>query len=424
MNARTHESDEGRSASSDKDVPDLDDLVIHGNDAIRKKKRSGTIVLWVGASVGLCALAFYVFSSSDATRVRVTQVQRLSSSPTQGLLTATGYVVAQRQASVASKGTGRLTSVRVDVGDRVAKGDVIATLERADVKAALLQARARFDVATATLANARPELREATLHYRRVKTLGKKGLVTRAELDAAEARWHRARTSVQSLRSAVRLAQAEVQAVTVDLNNTVIRAPFDGTVIQKFAEVGEIVAPMAGASQSRGSVAAIADLRTLQVEAEISEPFLSSVSLDQPVHVALEAVPDHLYHGGVRQIVPTADRTKATVPVKIRIDDLDDKVLPDMSATVTFLRTSSSPSPEEPYPDALGVSPEAVVTRNGRTVLLLVERHVVSEVPVDTGPPRNGLIPIRGNVAQGQTVVVNPPDDLVTGSRVQERAQE
>jgi len=424
VNARTHESDESRSASSDKDVPDLDDLVIHGNDSIRKKKRYGNVILGVGTGLGICALVFYVFSSSDAARVRVTQVQRLSSSPTQGLLTATGYVVAQRQASVASKGTGRLTSVRVDVGDRVAKGDVLATLEQADVKAALLQARARLDVATATLANARPELREATLHYRRVKTLGKQGLVTRAELDAAEARWHRARTSVQSLRSALRLAQADVQAVTVDLDNTVIHAPFDGTVIKKFAEIGEIVAPMAGASQSRGSVAALADLRTLHVEAEVSEPFLSSVSLDQPVHVALEAVPDHLYHGGVSQIVPTADRTKATVPVKIRIDDLDDKVLPDMSATVTFLRASSSASPEEAQPDVLGVSPDAIVTRNGRTVILPVERHVVSEVPVDTGPPLNGLIPIRGNVAPGQTVVVNPPDDLVAGSLVQERSQE
>ena len=410
------------SSSSDEDVPDLNDLIIHGNDAIRKKKRHGkAIAIGVGAALVLLALVFYIGSSSHATRVQVTHVQRLSALPTQGLLTATGYVVAQRQASVASKGTGRLTSVRVAVGDRVTKGDVIATLEQADVKAKLLQTQARLDVAKATLANTRPELREATLHYRRIKALWNKGLVTRAELDAAEARLYRARASVRSSRSAVNLARAEIQAVTVEVENTVIRAPFDGTVIKKFAEVGEIVAPMAGASQSRGSVAAIADLRTLHVEAEVSEPFLGSVSLDQPVHVTLEAVPDRLYHGSVSRIVPTADRTKATIPVNVRFEDLDDKVFPDMSATVTFLEESS---PKEAPSDSLGVSPEAIVTRNGQTIVLLVENNVTSEIPVETGSPLNGLIPIRGNVIQGQTVVMNPSDDLVTGSIIQKRVQE
>lgn len=414
--------EQDRSSSSDEDVPDLNDLIIHGNDSIWKNTHHGkTIAAGIGAALMLLALVFYIGSPSHATRVQVTHVQRLFASPDQGLLTATGYVVAQRRASVASKGTGRLTAVHVDVGDRVAKGDVIATLERADVKAKLLQTQARLDVARATLANTRPELREATLHYRRIKALWNKGLVTRAEFDAAEARLHRARAAVRSSRSAVNLARAEIQAVTVEVENTVIRAPFDGTVIKKFAEVGEIVAPMAGASQSRGSVAAIADLRTLQVEAEVSEPFLGSVALNQPVHVTLEAVPDRLYHGSVSRIVPTADRAKATIPVNVRFEDLDDKVFPDMSATVTFL---GEDSPKEAPPDALGVSPEAVVTRNGQPMVLLVENNVVSEIPVETESPLNGLIPIRGNVIQGHTVVMNPSDDLVTGSIIEARVQE
>ena len=337
-------------ASKDEGVPDLDDLIIEHKSPRRRRKFGKGIAFVVGVAVLLFSINTYLTSdsSSRATRVELTHVQRLSNVPTQGSLTATGYIVAQRQASVASKGTGRLTSVRINVGDDVTKGQILATIEQADVKAKLLQAQARLDVAKAALANARPELREATRHYRRIKALSDQGLYTQEELDVAEARLRRSRAAVRSSHSAVALAQAEIQTVQIELENTLIRAPFDGTVMQKFAEVGEMVAPMAGASNSRGSVAAIADLRTLQVEADVSESFLNSVRRGQPVRISLEAVPDHVYHGSVSQILPTADRTKAAIPVNIRIDDLDDRIFPDMSATVTFL-DESSPPPQKIY---------------------------------------------------------------------------
>ena len=417
------------SSASDQDVSDLDDLIIE-KDSPRKTKKFRNSIAFV---VGIALILFSIFSinayltngpSSHAARVQLTQVQRLSQSSAQGILTATGYVVAQLQASVASKGTGRLTSVHVDVGDRVTKGQILATIEQADVEAKLLQTQARLNVAKAALANARPELRESTLHYQRIKTLWDKGLVTQSELDTAEARLRRSRASVRSSRSAVALAQAEIQAVKVEIENTLIRAPFDGTVIKKFAEVGEIVAPMAGASNSRGSVAAIADLHTLQVEADVSEPFLNSIHLDQPAHITLEAVPNRVYHGSVSQIVPTVDRTKAAIPVRIRIDDLDEKVFPDMSATVTFLDESSSASEKEMPPDTLGVYPGAIVTRKGQTMVLRIANNVVSEVPVEIGSSIKGLIPVQGEVIEGDAVVMNPPEDLVAGSIIQERAQE
>lgn len=410
-----------------KNLPDLDDLIIEKDSRRRTRKFGKGIAFVVGLAVILLSIKTYLSSDplSQAPHVELTRVQHLFTATDQEALTATGYVVAQRQASVASKGTGRLTSVQADVGDRVAKGQVLATIDEADVKAKLLQAQARLEVAEAALASARPELREATLHYRRTKALSDKGLVTQEELDVAEARIRRSRAAVRSSRSAVNLAQAEIQAVQIEVENTVIRAPFDGTVIEKFAEVGEMVAPMAGASNSRGSVAAIADLRTLQVEAEISESFLNSVSLDQPVQISLDAVPGHVYHGSASQIVPTADRTKAAIPVKIRFDDLDERVFPDMSATVTFLKESSSSSAQAVVPpDTLGVSPNAIVTRNGQTVILLVVNNMVSEIPVETGPPLNGLIPVQGAVIEGDTVVANPPEDLVKGTMIQERFQE
>lgn len=412
---------------SAKDLPDLDDLIIEKTSRRKTRKFGKGIAFVVGVAVVLLSIKTYLGSDplSRVPRVELTRVQRLFTATAQGALTATGYVVAQRQASVASKGTGRLTSVQVDVGDQVTKGQVLATIDEADVKAKLFQAQARLEVAEAALANARPELREATLHYQRTKALSDKGLVTREELDVAEARIRRSRAAVRSSRSAVNLAQAEIQAVRIEVENTVIRAPFDGTVIEKFAEVGEMVAPMAGASNSRGSVAAIADLRTLQVEAEVSESFLNSVSLDQPAQISLDAVPGQVYHGSVSQIVPTADRTKAAIPVKIRFDDLDKRIFPDMSATVTFLKEPSSSSEKEAVPpDALGVSPNAIVTRNGQTIVLLVVSNVVSEIPVETGSSHNGLIPVQGAVVEGDTVVVNPSEDLVKGTMIQERFQE
>lgn len=426
MSPGTRSRRDNSSSGPAKDVPDLDDLIIE-KDSRRKTRKFGKgIALVVGVALILLSINTYLSSDplSRAPRIELTRVQRLFTATAQGALTATGYVIARRQASVASKGTGRLTSVQVDVGDRVTKGQVLATIEEADVKAKLLQAQARLDVAEAALANARPELREATLHYRRTKALSDEGLVTLEERDVAEARLRRSRAAVRSSRSAVKLAQAEIRAVQIEVENTFIRAPFDGTVMKKLAEVGEMVAPMAGASNSRGSVATIADLRTLLVEAEVSESFLNSVGLDQPVHINLEAVPGHLYHGRVNQIVPAADRTKAAIPVKIRFEDLDERVFPDMSATVTFLEESSPASAKEVPPDTLGVFPDAIVTRNGQTMVLLVVDNVVSEMPVETGSPLNGLIPVRGEIIEGDIVVVNPSEDLVEGSIVQERSRE
>ncbi len=407
-------------------APDLDDLIIDHKAPRKTKRFAKGIAFIVGVAVFLYSMNTYLIGdpSLRTTDVDLTRVQRLSAVPTQDGLTATGYVVAQRQASVASKGTGRLTSVRIHVGDQVTTGQILATIEQADVKAKLLQSQARLDVAKAALANALPELREATRHYQRLRVLRDQGLFTQDEFDVAEARLRRSRAGVRSSRSAVALAQAEIQTVQIELENTLIRAPFDGTVIQKFAEVGEMVAPMAGASNSRGSVAAIADLRTLQVEVEVSEPFLNAVSLEQPARISLDAVPDRVYHGSVNQIVPVADRTKAAIPVKIRIDDLDQKIFPDMSATVNFLEDSSSASPREVPAGTVGVPPEAIVTRHDQTIILLVVNNVVSEIPVEIDSELHGLIPVRGEVVEGDTVVMSPPEDLFAGSLVQARSLE
>jgi RND family efflux transporter MFP subunit len=252
-------------------------------------------------------------------------------------------VVAQRQASVASKGTGRLELLGAAVGDRVTAGQLVARLERKDMDAALEQARARLGIAKAALANAEAERQDADLGFNRARALLAKQFVTQAEFDTAAARLRRAEATVRSAKAGIQAAAAEVQTAEVELENTNIRAPFDGTVLKKFAEVGEVVAPLAASTSSKGAVLLIADLSTMQVEAEVSESVIGTIRDHQSVEILLDAVPGHRYQGEVAQILPTADRSKATVPVKIRFLNLDDRVRPEMSAKVTFV---GGPKPE------------------------------------------------------------------------------
>lgn len=256
-------------------------------------------------------------------------------------LSASGYVVAQRQASVASKGTGRLEHLGVAVGDQVKEGRVLARLEHTDVDALLRQTQARLGIAKAVLTNSEADLTDATLAYNRSKTLLAQQFVTQAEYDSAKVRLHRAQAAVRSAKAGVLAALAEVQAAEVQVENTHIRAPFDGTVLKKFAEVGEVVAPLAASASSRGAVFLIADLTSLQVEAEVSETMIGRVHMQQQAEITLDAIPGQRYRGEVVQILPTADRSKATVLVKVRILDLDPRVLPEMSAKVVFLSTQA-----------------------------------------------------------------------------------
>lgn len=252
-------------------------------------------------------------------------------------LTANGYVVPTRQASVASKGTGRLEYLGVSVGDRVKAGQVIARLEHGDARATLLQSKAKIDVSRAALVTAQVELREATLHYERAQTLLAQGFLSQAEFDSAEARSSRAKAAISSAEATIKAALADEQAAEVLLKNTRILSPFDGIVLKKFAEVGEVVAPFAASPISRGAVVLIADLTTLFVEAEVSESMIGRLRTGQPAEIRLDAARNHVYRGEVAQIIPTADRSKATVLAKVRLLDPDAFVLPEMSAKVTFV---------------------------------------------------------------------------------------
>ncbi|BCA56659.1 hemolysin secretion protein D [Nitrospira sp. KM1] len=375
------------------------------------------VVLVVGVCVALVYLSGVLVllpPEVDTMLVRVSENQ--VSSP---LLSASGYVVAQRQASVASKGTGRLEYLSVTVGSRVKAGDVIARIQQDDVQAIQHQARARLDVAKAALANARAELRDAELSQERAAALLPHQFVSQAEFDTAVNRLHRAQAAVRSSSAAITAAEADVQTADVMLDSTLIRTPFDGIVLKKFAEIGEVVAPMASSASSRGAVVLIADMNSLVVEAEVSESSLAGISHGQPAAIVVNAVPGKRHSGTVEQIVPTADRSKGTVLVKIRFNELDDRVFPEMSANVSFLSSAQLPSQ---ISSRMFVPASSLSRANGRTVVFVLEDEVAREIPVEELGRRGGDSEIQGALPPSVKVILAPPVSLTSGAKVRARA--
>jgi HlyD family secretion protein len=338
----------------------------------------------------------------SAVPVRLTPATMVSPIRSGAVLIASGYVVAQRKAAVASKGTGRLVYLGVVEGDRVRAGQVIARIEDADVRAQLAQAEA-------SLALSRADLRDAERSLARERTLLDSNFTSQASYDGAEARYER-------VKAGIALAQAAVQSAQVALENTVIRAPFDGTVLTKNADVGEVVAPLAGSAFSKSAVVTIADLRSLQVEADVAESNLEAISPGQPCEIVLDAYPDVRYPGVVAKIVPTADRAKATVQVKVAFRSYDARVLPEMSAKVHFL-----PRPSRVAVDTLPVlvvPATAVAERNGRSVVFVVERGRAVEVPVAVGREVGSSVAIREGLRPGVQVIDSVGARLRGGAKV------
>ena len=339
---------------------------------------------------------------SAALPVRLTPATMVSPMRAGAVLVASGYVVAQRKAAVASKGTGRLVYLGVVEGDRVRAGQVIARIEDADVKAQLAQAQANLQVS-------RAELHDAQRSLARERLLADSGASSQASVDAAEARYERVKASIAA-------AEAAVLAAQVSLENTVIRAPFDGTVLTKNADVGEVVAPLAGSAFSKSAVVTIADLGSLQVEVDVAESNLEAISGGQPGEIVLDAYPDERYPGVVAKIVPTADRAKATVQVKVAFRSYDARVLPEMSAKVHFLpRPSRVAVDTQPV---LVVPGTAVTERNGRSVVFVVERGRAVEVPVVVGRQVGSSVAIREGLRPGVRVVDSVSARLRGGAKV------
>ncbi|MFH2035593.1 MAG: efflux RND transporter periplasmic adaptor subunit [Candidatus Zixiibacteriota bacterium] len=342
---------------------------------------------------------------TPSLKVKVDTVRYITGSTASSELVATGYVVAQIKAAVSSKATGRLQKINVEEGDTLLKGDIIAELEGDDILADL-------DLMKAYLKQARADSVATSLNYNRKKTLLDQALISNEEFETATAYYVRALADVEA-------KMASVRAVEVALENTIIRAPFDGTVLTKNADIGEMVAPMAASASSRGAVVQMADMSSLEVEADVSESNINKVVIGQPCEIFLDAYPNDKYHGYVKKIVPTADRARATVMTKIAFLKKDERVIPEMSARVNFLQKASV-SVSDKIDSVLAVDSDAIATRDGnKKIFIITSDGTIVEKSVTIGRKLGEVTEIISGAMVGERAVKSPPGGLKTGDKIE-----
>lgn len=337
-------------------------------------------------------------------RVETARVQVLTPTQASTVLTATGYTYARSRAAVGAKIIGRVVELPVDEGDSIAAGDIIAVLDSEDLQASVRLAEASLNEARARLADAERELvRQAELVEDQL---------------TSQALYDTAITQRDVAVAQVGTAEARLNAAQAQLDYTVVRAPIDGVIIERNIEVGEMVAPGGFTSQqSTGSIVRIADPSSLEVEADINESYIARLQLGQRASIRVDAVPDFEYSGSLRQIVPTADRQRAVVQVKVSIDNIDARLVPDMSCTVTFLEEGVDET-ELVQPPKLLVPEGAVQYAGDATFLFRVDDDVLRRTRVQLGEASDGRVEILEGVSGGETVVSREVASLEDGQRV------
>jgi RND family efflux transporter MFP subunit len=399
-------------------APDLSKLTIdRGSKSFAPRRKRRWINKWTIGLAVIVIIAGGMAMRSAGAPATVETATVTTAYPTAAItvLNATGRVSAWRKAAVSTKATGRLEWLGVQEGTRVKQGEVIARLENLDVSAARDSALANTTATRANLEQGEAELRDAESSYKRSQDLYAKKFISESTLDTSRARAEKAKAAVSSLKAAIGVAEANARQAGVSVEQTLIRAPFDGIVLTKNANVGDIITPFSSATDSKGAVVNMADMETLEVEADVSEASLSKVKVGMPTEIQLDAYPDVRLLGEVSRVVPTVDRTKATLLVKVKFVERDSRVLPDMSSKVAFL--SRAPKPEERKP-VVAVRPEAVVTRDGKSVVYLIgEKNVVKETAVGKPEKLGDLMQVSG-VKAGDKVVLSPPEKVKDGASV------
>ena len=337
-------------------------------------------------------------------------------------VTANGYVVARTKASVSAKTAGRLAYLGVREGSTVHRGDVIARLDNADFQAAIAQAEANLASAEASVIEARSDRDQQVREANRVREIRTRNptLISQQDLDVATSRATQADARLSAAEARRRAADAGLRLARANNENTVIRAPFSGTVLRKDAEVGEVVAPSVGGGLTRGAVVTMADLSTLEVEVDVNEAYIGRVRSGRPARITLDAYPDTTFRGAVRQVVPTADRQRATVQVKVTIDDHDPRILPEMGAKVDFLAPDSARAgaPGAAARPVLRVPATAVKQDGGASVVWIVREGRLVRRPVETGPVSAGFLEVRSGLDGGEQLVTGGVDSPKDGMRV------
>jgi HlyD family secretion protein len=373
------------------------------------------LVLMGGAAAG--GWAWY--TRERPLEVEVATVSERAAGAQASVLNASGYVTARRRATVSSKVTGKLVEVNVEEGMAVREGQVLARLDDSTVRATLGLAQAQLEASRRALPEIDVRITEARANLRRREQLRKDGLATPAEMDQAEAELNSLIARLESTRQQINVAASQVALQQTALDDTVIRAPFSGVAISKDAQPGEMVSPVsAGGGFTRTGISTIVDMKSLEIEVDVNESYINRVTPGQPVTAVLDAYPDWQIPAKVITMVPTADRQKATVLVRIGFNALDPRILPDMGIKVTFLREADAVSAT--LPQAVTLVPAAAVrTENdARYVFVVQAPGTVERRAVQIGMADGDRLEVKAGLKAGDRVVVSPPPDIVDGAAV------
>jgi RND family efflux transporter MFP subunit len=368
-------------------------------------------VLIAAASGG----AWYWLTRERPIEVEVAAVTERAAGTQASVLNASGYVTARRRATVSSKVTGKVIEVNVEEGMAVREGQVLARLDDSTLQAALRLYRAQLEAAKRQIPETEVRLEQARVMLRRQEQLRQEGLNTPNDIDNARAEVDSLVARIASAQEQVKVAESQIAMQLTAIDDTVIRAPFSGVAISKDAQAGEMVSPVsAGGGFTRTGICTIVDMRSLEIEVDVNESYINRVRAGQPVTAVLDAYPDFQIPANVITLVPTADRQKATVLVRIGFQKLDPRILPDMGVKVTFLREAEAS--DAPVAQSVTLVPQAAVRTDGESAFVFVVRQdTVERRAIKTAGTDGDRLEVVAGLRGGDRVVVSPPETLREG---------
>ena len=397
----------------------LDQLRIEREPEV--ESRSGRWVLVIMIVAGLSALAYwFLMKAPAAIEVSTAVAREISSQTASTVLNASGYVTARRQATVSSKFTGKVIEVLIEEGMEVQKDQVLARLDDSNVATSYALAEAQLRSAETSLKETSALLSEANAIFRRTRNLVDKQLASEAEMDRARAGAESLAAQLERKQADVRVAEKQLDVYRQQLEDTIIRAPFTGIVVAKNAQPGEMISPVsAGGGFTRTGIGTIVDMSSLEIEIDVNETYINRVKPGQKILATLDAYPDWSIPCHVIAIIPTADRQRATVEVRVGFDELDSRILPDMGVKVAF----QEPGTVSPSGRAGVVIPQSAVSESdGKQYVLLVVDSVVERRAIATAGERGQEILVSSGIAAGDKVIINAPSGLKDGERVKEKS--
>lgn len=404
----------------------LDDLRIRRESGEPRRSRPLWVVVVAIVLLLLGAASLYIFFKPAAVEVKTVAARESISTSASGsgadrtVLNASGYVTARREATVSSKVTGKVVEVLIEEGMKVHQDQVLARLDDTNVKAQLRFAEAQLDAARAAFDETKVRIHEAELELKRTTQLAKENIARQADLDTAQAQLDSLKARLVQQESQARVSESEVATWRQQLDDTIIRAPFAGIVTSKNAQPGEMISPVsAGGGFTRTGICTIVDMESLEIEIDVNESYINRVSPGQPVEAALDAYPDWKIPAKVIAIIPTADRQKSTVRVRVGFDKLDPRILPQMSIKVAFRERETGQSAGNISRGV--IIPAAALTERAGKQVVLISSNGKAERRAVTSAGRQGTnVLITAGLSTGERVILNAPASLSDGSRIKE----